>query len=267
MPPFKINIDGTEHDVERSAITPDEGFQIVGPDEVPDDMVRQSVMNETIKDRVSSAKTNALKNAHQQEQVRNQVLSELGIEVDEEGNPKGLKTEEVDLEREREKWASNNLDPLKEQLEDTQEQLHSIRENAVRQSIRGAFAGKAKDEYLDSEIGDPYVEQVFASKFKYNPEIGKVLQVDSDGNFERHPNGKKANGHGFVEPEDYIKLNADTKLMKRILKDDTQGGSGFNQGSGDNTDKKVITRTKFDNLNPSERMSFMQDGGQVVDQN
>lgn len=264
MATFTVTIDGKQHEVEQGAIQLPENHQILGPDSIPDGFVKQSVMDAKISQRVQQAKANALKEAASDETVRNQVLSELGIDLDDEGKPKGLETQKVDLEKEREKWEVNRLKPIQTKLEETESNLNTLRDTSVRQSIRNAFAGKAKDEYLDSEIGSPYVEQVFSPKFRYNPEIGNAALYDKENDsFELHPNGKQANSHGYITPDDYIKLNADSKLMKRILKDESQGGSGFSKGGGG--DSKQITRKQFDEMDANSRQKAMSNGVQIVD--
>lgn len=263
MPTFKVKTENGVIEVDQSAITLPDGFQLLGENDIPDGFVKQEVMDSTIADRVKKAKTNALQEAHANESVRNQVLSEYGVELDENGKPKGLDSKGIDLEKEREKWEKQNLVPIKTELEEAKGKLTNLQSTTIKQSLRSAFAGKAKDEYLDADIGDPYVEQVFGSKFKYNPEVGKVLQVDSEGNFEMHPNGKTANGHGYIEPDDFIQINADSKLMKRILKDDTQSGSGFQKGGGGGDGK--VTRKQFDQMDPQAQSKAISNGVQVVD--
>lgn len=271
-------------EVEPSALEMPEGMGLVTPDSVPDGVVRQEVMNAKMEERVNNAKQKAKREAASDEAVRNQVLSEIGfevpedadlqesiqrsvlgrygIEVDESGKPKGLEPD-IDIEKERNKWKKQNLEPVKTELDETRQTLSSLQNNIVRKDIRGAFAGKAKDEYLDAEHGDSYVEIKFNSKFKYNRELGKTLQVDDDGNFEMHPNGASANGHGYIEPEDFIKLNSDSKLMKRILKDDTQAGSDFQGGAGGDPSK--MKREQFEKLDPRERQKKVEEGVEIVD--
>lgn len=282
---FKVKTDNGTIEVDQAAITLPENYQILAPDDIPEGFVKQEVMDAKIADRVKSAKENAKKQAAKDQSVRNQVLSELGIELDEDGNieesmrrhvlsslgieldedgkPKGLDSKTIDLDKEREKWEKQNLVPVKTELDETKQKLTGLQSRTVRQAIRGAFAGKAKDEYLDADIGDPYVEQVFSPKFRFNPELGKVLQVDEEGNYEMHPNGKTANGHGYIEPDDFIQINADSKLMKRILKDETQQGSDFNKGGGGGAN--TITRKQFDDLPPGEQAKVATNGTKIVD--
>ncbi len=232
MSKFKVTVGDQVHEVDSSSIEAPENFVIADTSKGIDGFVRQEVMDSTIADRVSKAKTNALKDAHKDESIRNQVFSEFGIELGEDGKPKLPKGGDVDLDKERSKWEKQFLDPLKTEKEQLANTLGNVTSNVTRQALVGAFAGKAQDVYLDDEHGDPYVVAVFGKQFKYNPEHNAVLQVDKEGNFERHPNGSKSNGHGFIEPKDFIELNAKSSLMKKILKDNTQGGSGLSAGGG-----------------------------------
>ena len=263
MSKFKVTLaDGNVAEVDATSIEAPENYIIADSTNGIDGFVRQEVMDTTIADRVNKAKQNALKDAFKQEMVRNQVLSEYGIELGEDGKPKGLKDAEFDLDKERSKWEKTVLTPLQEQLDTTQSTLGNITGSLAKQSIMSAFAGKAKEEYLDSELGDPYVVAVLGTKFKYNKDVNKVIQYDEQGNPEMHPNGKKSNGHGYIEPSDFIEINRDSALLKRIIKDDTQGGSGVKPGSGG--DKNTKTRQEIEAMSPSEAQKFFADGGRAV---
>ncbi len=263
MSKFKVTTgEGQVIEVDQSAIEAPENVIIANTETGIDGYVKQEVMDSTIADRVTKAKNNALKDAHQNEGVRNQVLSQLGIDLDDDGKPKLPKGGDVDLDKEREKWENQFLNPLKQEKEKLENTLGSVTSSVTKQALLGAFAGKAEDVYLDGEYGDPYVVAVLGNQFKYNSELNKVLQVDSEGNFERHPNGSKSNGHGFIEPKDFIELNAESQLMKKILKDNSQGGSGLTPGGGG--DKNTLTRKQVDALSPAEAAEFFANGGKVV---
>lgn len=259
MSKFKIQTENGTIEVDRSAISLPEGFQLIGEGDIPSGFVKQEVMDSTVADRVSKAKRNALKEAHKDESVRNQVLSEIGVELDEDGKPKGLDSKEIDLDREREKWEKQNLNPVLQENEELKKENSQYQSGLVSEALLSVFAPKMKEGYNNKM----FIKNTFAPQFKYSKEHGRVLQVDSEGNFELHPNGKKANGHGYIEPDDFIQINAKSEPLKYALKDDTQGGSDFKTpgSGGDNT----ITRKQFESLPAGEQAKVATSGTKIVD--
>jgi len=109
-----------------------------------------------------------------------------------------------------------------------------MKRGVVNESLLRAGTGKFRDEFVQSPVegAEPYLTKQFGDLFDYDPETGVVAKVDQNGEFEYHPNGKSANGHGYVTPEDFIKLNANKEGFKPLLKDQRPGSSGYQGGEG-----------------------------------
>lgn len=228
--------DGDTINVDEQNVKLPEGYDFVTPDRVPEGYVKQDVVDEKIKDRVSKAKKNERDNAKQDPEFKQMILEEYGVQLDENGKPKTGQDQDFQakLEAERKKWEEQNLKPYQDQVEQYKQTNNKLRKGAVNAQLLRAANGKFQDPYVQAPVegAEPYVTKVFGDQFDVEPETGIVAKVDKEGNFEYHPNGKQANGHGYITPDDFIQLHADKQGFKELLKDNRNGSSGFQGGQG-----------------------------------
>lgn len=126
------------------------------------------------------------------------------------------------------------------------------------EKIGGAFKGS---KFISEKAAIPadFMEARFGHSFKV--EDGQVVAYDSVGNkiYSRARPGELADFDEALET--LIERYPD---RDRILKGDQNGGSGARQTNG-NAGGKVMVRTEFNSLQPTEQAARMRDGWTVKD--
>lgn len=132
-----------------------------------------------------------------------------------------------------------------------QQQLHN-------ELIGGGFA---RSKFATEKLSVPtdMVQAMFGQNFKV--ENGKPVAYDSKGQkiYSRTNHGDEA---GFDEALEILVGGYQHK--DSILKGSQAGGGGF-QGNGGQGNNKSMSRQSFDQLSPTDKASFMKDGGQLAD--
>ncbi|MBP8005319.1 MAG: hypothetical protein KAZ18_00205 [Acinetobacter sp.] len=143
------------------------------------------------------------------------------------------------------------LKQLTEERDQYQNQLHN-------ELIGGGFA---RSKYINEKVAVPMdmVQAMFGKNFKV--EEGKPVAYDDKGQkiFSRTNHGDEA---GFDEALEI--LIGGYQYKDSILKGSQAGGGGFS-GQGGQGGGKSISRQNFEQLSPTDKSSFMKDGGQITD--
>ena len=256
---IKLNHNGNEIEISPDDLQLPEGYQLVGPNAAPDGYVEQGQVDNIVSQRVKSAKQNAIEDFKgNQDNIKGLVkdyLSQYDAGLDENGKPKGYKTTE-DVQELRKTWEQSNLKPVREKLEQRNQRLQSLESSMKYEKIRSDAAGLVDKKFLSGPVD---IAKQLADNFKYDPEMGRVVQVDETGSPVLHPNGTKANNHGYVEPKDFFELKRNDEDWKHIYADNSQGGSGYN-GTNPDDANKTISRDQFEKLDPGKRNELMQKG-------
>lgn len=133
-----------------------------------------------------------------------------------------------------------------------QQQLHG-------ELIGGGFA---RSKFAAEKLAVPadMVQAMFGKNFKV--ENGKPVAYDDKGQkiYSRTNHGDDA---GFDEALEILVGGYQHK--DAILKGSQGSGGGFQGGNGGQGGGKVMARQSFEQLGPSEKASFMKDGGQISD--
>lgn len=219
---FIATIDGKEVEISPSDLKPkEEGFGIITPDSVPDGYYRKEAMESKIQERIKKAKENAESDLLEDEGFNKRVLSKYGVQLDDEGKPKGIKTQE-DLEQMKKSVAEQIKADYEDKIKQKDEKLNSLLGKGKKSSIIEAASKIGVDgKYLEPlvEGGSPYLVREVEDQFEWNDEIGDYALKDTDGTFA-------VDGNGFVTAEKFFQKN--TEKFKHMLKDQRQRGANFN---------------------------------------
>jgi hypothetical protein len=205
----EVTINGETHDVNASAITYADG-------ETPDGFVHQDDVDGIVQKRLSRQERSLKSELKEDDEFWHEAAQARGIELREDGKPKGsLKDEEVDeLRRKASKVESlsSELESLRsEQSETRRTQLH----NQVLTSIDGVQEG-AKEDLLSA------VER----QMTYDDDYGWV-KTDADGKIEYsggEPVGVEGVASTIREEKPYFFKS--TQMSSGPDSDPSGGGSG-----------------------------------------
>jgi len=167
-----VQVEGKEVQVQPDAIKLPDGYALVTPDSVPDGLMRQTVVESLIAQRVNTAKQSALKDAHADDVVKSKVLDSLGIRLDESGKPVGVQQADVDgLKKSIYKEVKEDFDKRAKPIE---------RQNKVlaERALFGELKATATTAGVKEGLIDMFVRS-YASEFGLD-ENGQVLLKDGD---------------------------------------------------------------------------------------
>ena len=167
-----VQVEGKEVQVSPDAIKLPDGYALVTPDSVPEGLMRQTVVESLIAQRVNTAKQSALKDAHADDVVKSKVLDSLGIRLDESGKPVGVVQADVDgLKKSIYKEVKEDFDKRSKPIE---------RQNKVlaERALFGELKASASTAGVKDGLLDMFVRS-YASEFGLD-ENGSVYLRDGD---------------------------------------------------------------------------------------
>lgn len=218
---IKVTIDGKEHEVEDDALSMPDGYGLITPDNIPDGFYRKEAMESKIQERIKKAKDNAKSDLLEDSGFNKEVLSKYGIQLDDDGSPKGIKTSS-DVEKIKKEVAEQIKADYESKLQEKDSKLNSLLGKGKKSSIiEGASKIGIDGKYLEPlvEGGNPYLVREVEDQFEWNDEISDYALKDKDGTFA-------VDGNGFVTTEKFFQKNQEK--FKHMLKDTRQRGSNFN---------------------------------------
>lgn len=221
MAKIKVEVDGKEVEVDEGQLKLPEGYAIITPDNVPDGYYTDDAFEAKIGGRVRRAKEDTKTALLSDDEFHKTVLNKYGIQLDEDGKPKGIKTTE-DVEKIKKEVAQQIEADWKSKLEQKDEKLNSLLGKGKKSAIiEGASKIGIDGKYLEPlvEGGSPYLVREVEDQFEWNDEIGDYALKDKDGTFA-------VDGNGFVTTQKFFEKNQDK--FKHMLKDQRQRGSNFN---------------------------------------
>ena len=169
-----------------------------------------------------------------------------GVELREDGKPKGSVTDE-ELEELRRK--ASRVDELEQQVQAYEEQIEDTRETKLENQLRSVAQG-VRDDMDDVFL--TYARQRMA----YDEEYG-WHEVDENGDpvYE----GGQPKG-----PEDIVSEMQEEKpgFFKDSSMQNGPGGSPTDEGGSE----KEMPRSEWENLPASKRKEFIDEGGQLTDE-
>ncbi len=249
---FIANIDGKEVELKAEDLTPKEGYAIITPDRVPDGFYRKEAMESKIQERIKKAKENAESDLLEDEGFNKRVLNKYGIQLSEDGKPKGIKTTE-DVEQIKKEVAQQIEADWKSKLEQKDQKLNSLLGKGKKSAIiEGASKIGVDGKYLEPlvEGGSPYLVREVEDQFEWNDEIGDYALKDKDGTFA-------VDGDGFVTTDKFFQKNQDK--FKHMLKDQRQRGSNFN---GQGTVNGANPKGNPSQWDRSKKLEYIAEHGQ-----
>lgn len=197
----------------------------ISQDELPDGLVTQDTLNDTISSRLSRQERKLKEDLKTDDSFFTEAASKRGIQLREDGQPKGaLKDEEIQALRKK----ASKVDTLSEKVQTYESQIEETRstqlENEVLQSADGIRDG-AQDDVLSN----------VKSQMTYDDEYGWVAQ-DESGEV-RYDNAEPVRADGIVSK---IREN------KPFLFKDRSAGSGPSDTptSTDSSGKKTWTESE-----------------------
>lgn len=225
---IKVKVNGETLEVDESDIELGE-LKLVDPNNPPKGMFNQEGVNEIVRNRIDGLKKpdELLKD----EDFQKKVLSQFEITLDEEGKPKGLKPSKEDDETKFKNWAEQNLNPVKNQLEEASKKLSTFKSRQVEADLfKAANKHKIDQKHLEPLIegGEPYLIKELKDSFTYDDELGQTIAIDKEGNPRFNGNGKK------MTADEWIAQEAKGGVLKNLVTDGRPGSSGFQTGNNGN---------------------------------
>ncbi len=253
----KVNINGETHEVSLDDIKLDEGYNIFGPDQVPDGYYTDEAVQQKIQDRLNRAMSKAENKFLDDDSFHKKVLNKYGVLLDDDGKPKGLKPE-VDIDEIKTQTAKQISSEWEEKLNKTRSELDNIKKGKKSGDILRAANGLFQEQYVKSYTGndDPFVVNQFGKMFGVD-EQGRTALLDESGE------GFAVDGNGNrITPDVYFDKNKDK--FSDLLKDNRQRGSGFGGGDTPRRGKKSLmdyTKEELDALPDSEYAKLRKEHG------
>jgi len=210
-----------------------------------DDLLTQEEVDDVVQTRLNRQERNLRSELRSDEEFLQEAMQEtFGVELREDGRPKGAPTDdEVQEMRQR----ISELESEAEEAERLRERIDSVRETELENQLL-SNADRVTDQ-------DLYLSHA-KSQFKHDDEYGWV-KTDEDGNVEfegGEPVTPDEYGEQFVE--EHPSLAADPSM--------SNGPSSSPSDDGSSPDQ--VTRDEFESMSPGEQKSFVDEGGQVVDE-
>jgi hypothetical protein len=253
----KVKIGEETHEVELSAIAFDEGYRVLGPDEIPDGFVTKDSMNQTVTDRLNRQKR-ALKT--DSEFVR-EVLESAGVPLDDDGKVKIPKSQDVDEDAIRERIKTTiireQVDPLKQQAESLAAEVQTLR----MEKRDGGILEMARRAGVQDYLFDPPTDgapapivNLIAPYLAYHDERKDWYIKDGDG---YAPSAKE--GKPYADVSDLFDRLKKNEAWKHIFVDKRPGSSGLNNSkSGTNGAPSGRKRSE---MSTQEAAKFIEEHG------
>jgi len=165
---------------------------------------------------------------------------------------------------EAERVRTEAIESVKQTYETQLSQITQDRDT-YQQQLHGELIGGgfARSKFATEKLAVPadMVQAMFGKNFKV--ENGKPVAYDDKGQkiYSRTNHGDEA---GFDEALEI--LVGGYQHRDSILKGSQAGGGGYQGGNGGQGGTKTMSRQGFENLSPTDKTSFMKDGGQITDQ-
>ena len=157
------------------------------------------------------------------------------------------------------------VDEVKKQMQQQYEEKLSEKEKELAERDQQIHKLVVSNSFANSKtineqtVLPPDVAEAYFGRF-FKVEDGKAIAYDSNGNviYSKEKPGEPASFDEALQSiiEQYPQKD-------RILKA-APGGGGATPGEGE-TKARAISRSQFDSLNASEKMSFVKNGGQITE--
>lgn len=241
-----VHIEGQDEPVEVDSAS----VEFQDDEDLPDGLTTvdrmKSEVDEKTKNARKAAKDEARRKLRQDEEfVRDAASSTLGLEFDEEGNPKA--GEQVDMEKLRQRIREDEVEPIREEKESALETANSLKSRLLRGEIVEAATRHGVEDHLlepTEEGKPPPVVQMFREEFSWNDEMGDFALTDGDGGFQY-----ASNGNTYAGPDDFFARLKKSDAHRSLFKDERPGSSGLGEteeSTGSNG-KEVYSREAFQN--------------------
>jgi len=251
---MKVELDGKEHEIEPSQLKLDEGFALITPDKVPDGYFTQEALENKIQTRLSKAEENVKSKLSDDNSFHRQVLDKYGVQLGEDGKPKGLKPT-VDVDEVKHNVAERLKGEYEEKINKLQSTVDSFKNKGKHSAIvEGANKIGIDGKWLEPlvEGGSPYIIKELEGNFEWNDEIGDYALKEKDGTFA-------VDGSGFIPASKYFEKNQDK--FKHLMKDNRQRGSNFNgQGNAESVPQGDIS-----DWNATKKADYIHEHGRDAD--
>lgn len=232
-----VNIDGQDYEVDKSALSLPETYDIVDTENPPKGLFTQEALNAKVQDRLAK-EPEKLKN---DDKFVREVLAQKGIVLDDDGKPKGLEPTE-DPDEIRKQVSRQVSEKYEGQLEEMKSQIENRNRAVVESAIMNAASGTWKDHWTKSYDGNkPLIVKNFADRISVDDQ-GRDVVLDEEGNKMYKGNGEP------VRTKDYL---TDADKFGEEFKDKRQRTSGF-QGGEPNGSVRSFTEEEIANMSEKE---------------
>lgn len=239
MAKIKVQTENGEIEVQQDALTLPENTVLADKNDPPKGLYNDKGVQSMVQDRLKNSKKNTRENLLNDEGFKKKVLAEYNIVLDDDNKPKGLKPTE-DIDEVRQEVAEQVSSDYENKLEKVNQKLEKRNQSVIESAIMSAVSGNYEDYMTKSFDGEtPLAVQKFKGMIGVDEE-GKPFVKDENGN-------KKIKGNGPISVKDYL---LDGEVFGEFLKDKTQGGSGFENGSNGHT--KNYSEEDLNNMSDEE---------------
>lgn len=196
-------------------------------DDELDGYVSQDELDGIIQKRLSRKERNLRSELKEDEEFFREAANERGIEIREDGRPKGsLKDKEL---QELKKKASK-AETLSEKVQKYESQIQEVRKTKLENQILEQ-AGDVKDDLK------PAFKQMIASHLKWDEDEGEWIATDEDGGIRYH-NGEP---FGVDRVAEQVKENHPSFLQNTNMNNGPSDSPGETQPEGE-----TMTRSEFE---------------------
>jgi hypothetical protein len=220
---FTTTIDGKTVELKAEDLTPNEGYAIITPDNVPKGYFNQDALNNIVKENVNKTKENYKNSLLEDKDFQKSILSRYNIQLDGEGKPVGLKPT-VDVDEVK----KNVTKELSAKYEEEKNNLTKVLENrnkaVIKNSIMSAVNGNWKVDWTEPfDNSEPMAVTQFMDKFIVDDNGNAVVKDTENGGIKFKGDGKPFTAKDYLlDEERFGKLFAD----KRQRSTNTAAGGG-----------------------------------------
>lgn len=242
-----VQTEDGEIEVEHTELGLPDGAQVIEPDESPDGYVTK----EFHQSQLDQAKEGLRKPEEiiGDDELFRRAASRRGYEVNEDGKIVDAEGSEVDLDKAKENWRQDELEPVKQELEKKDNQLQTFKSRTLRGSLVEAGKEVGVEDWAITAPDDgmkPPIVNSFSDHFAWDEENEQWAVVDDNGNFKMANNPTKEKPH--AGPTDFLKTLRDNPQYDHMFKDERPGDTGLGDASPNGEGKPVYSRSEIESM-------------------
>ena len=211
-----------------------------------DDLLTQDEVDSIVQKRLNRQERQLKSDLKEDEAFWQEMARARGVELRDDGKPKGsLSDEEIQELRQK----ASRVDDLQQTVKEYESEIEGTRETKLENELRSKAQGIRED------MDDVFLNYA-KSRMTYTEEYGWV-ETDVEGNIVYEGGEPKG-------PEEVVSEMEESKpgfFRESSMSDGPESTPSDETGSAE-----TMARGEFESLSPSEQKSFVDEGGQVVDE-